>query len=1069
MNFFDELKRRNVFRVGIAYVLMGWLLLQVADFAFDLIGAPNWVIQSLSVVVVIGLPIALFFAWAFEMTPEGIKREADVDRSQSITPRTGRKLDYSIIAILLVVIVSMLVERIYFSDGSGPGEPQAEEAVAKSVAVLPFVDMSQAQDQAWFADGLAEEILNALVRVPDLQVTARTSSFAFKGSEKPITEIAAELGVEHVLEGSVRSSGDRIRVTAQLIRASDGFHLWSENYDRDPDDMISIQEELALSIATALETNMDPEALAEMSQAGTRSIDAYQQYLRGLQLRQEALGVTEGSEIFEQSYEYFEKARTLDPGFAEAHVQAANYWKVELSPTRTDTGSSGLQPLEMLREYHERIGLAIQNAGNEADRVRSLADRAMLDLRLRESRRLFDQYLELRPNDETARFELFSVLSMLEEKASLREILAHWKSKGETDSYSANAYINEAYRIIDPSEAADFGLKALQRWPNTTGLIYQTHRSLVWAGRFSEASRLTARYETLVPGGNPMVRAREACAAGDRAAVETILAGIDLDRNNILSSIWLLQNMLGNTREEIESLRPLEDSGVLYSLASFLGYHKFDPRPYPALMAVLEREGVERPPPAIPPFRCPPPQQTSIAVLPFVNMSSDPEQEYFSDGISEEILNSLVKLEDLKVAGRTSSFSFKGKNSDLRSIASALDVNHILEGSVRKSGNQVRITAQLIKADDGFHMWSETYTRELDDIFAVQDEISQAIVESLEITLSGAEEETLTSRSTDNIEAYNKYLQGRALWHRRGLSALTAAIKPLREAVALDPGFADAWNALADALVLMPEYGSGETHEYVAMAREANSHAVELNPESAPALTTRAYIKFMHDYDYDGAREDFLRALEVQATYPTAQQWYGEFLVSQGDVDGAMAQFRKAAELDPLAPIMWHVSGFVTSLAGRTEESIPYYERALEISPNLESTHRNLSRVYAQLGKYDLARQFRDRNLELLGRKKTEAYDFIDAMENPQLKPEVLEFMANNPDIHFDGASYAAYDYMLLGEPELALQSLQKGLEEGDPYATFAGWVAIYDGLRDDPRFQAHLEKINMWPGGLGF
>jgi len=1064
MSFFDELKRRNVFRVGIAYVLTGWLLLQAADFAFDLIGAPNWVIQSISVVVLIGLPIALIFAWAFEMTPEGIKREADVDRSQSITPRTGRKLDYTIIAVLVSVIVFMGVERVYVSDDSASEDTIAAKAIAKSIAVLPFADLSQAQDQAWFADGLAEEILNALVKVPDLQVTARTSSFAYKGTDKPITDIAAELGVEHVLEGSVRSSSDRIRVTAQLIRASDGFHVWSENYDRDVDDMISIQEDLALNIATALETSMDPEALAEMAQVGTQSIEAYQNYLRGLQQQQEAQTTSEGTEVFERAYAHFEKARTIDPGFAEAHVQAADYWKVELSPNRTDSGSSGLQPLEKLREYHERIGLGIQNANNEADRLRSLADQAMLDLRLNESRHLFDQYLELRPNDETARSELYRVLTMLEDKASLREILAHWKTKGETDSFSANVYINEAYRVIDPSEAADFGLKALQRWPNTTGLVYQTHRTLLWAGRFSEASELAARYETLVPGGNPLVRAREACAAGDRSAAEAVLADIDQDRNNFLSSVWLTHNMLGNTREETEVLRPLEDSGVLFSLASFLTYQQFDPRPYPALMAVLEREGVERLPPAIPPFRCPPPQQTSIAVLPFVNMSSDPEQEYFSDGISEEILNSLVKLKDLKVAGRTSSFAFKGKDDDLRNIGNALGVNHILEGSVRKSGNQVRITAQLIQADDGFHLWSETYTRELDDIFAVQDEISQAIVDALEVTLSGDEQETLTRRSTDNVAAYNKYLQGRAMWHQRGQSGLTAAIESLREAVKLDPGFSDAWTALADALVLMPEYGSPEVREYVAMARDANNRAMEIDPESAHALTTRAYFKLMYDYDYDGARKDFLRAIELEPTYPTAQQWYGEFLASQGDIEGALAQFRKAAELDPLAPIMWHVSGFISQMYGRLEESLGYYQRVLEISPNFESTYSNLARVYSRMGRYDLARQSLDRYLELTGRKKSGKYTYIDAMENPLLKAEVLEDMAGNPDIYIDGVIFNAYTYMLLNEPELALEDLQKGLEIGDPYATIAGWASVFDDLRDDPRFQAYLAKINMWP-----
>jgi TolB-like protein len=212
--------------VAVAYLLLGWAVLQGADFLLDLTGAPDWVIRALAVIGLVGLPFALFFAWAFELTPEGIKRESEIDRSQSITPQTGKKLNGLIIALLLFIIVLMAVERIFFASGPGSPPDSAQAEAPKTIAVLPFADLSQAQDQEWFADGLAEEILNALVRVPDLSVTARTSSFAYKGSNKPISEIAAELGVAHVLEGSVRSSADRIRVTAQLIRASDGFHLW---------------------------------------------------------------------------------------------------------------------------------------------------------------------------------------------------------------------------------------------------------------------------------------------------------------------------------------------------------------------------------------------------------------------------------------------------------------------------------------------------------------------------------------------------------------------------------------------------------------------------------------------------------------------------------------------------------------------------------------------------------------------------------------------------------------------------------------------------------------------------
>jgi tetratricopeptide (TPR) repeat protein len=239
--------------------------------------------------------------------------------------------------------------------------------------------------------------------------------------------------------------------------------------------------------------------------------------------------------------------------------------------------------------------------------VRSLADRAMVDLRLRDSKQLFEQYLEMRPNDEFARSELNTVLGMMSENAALQLLLENWKVKGETDSYAASEYINAAYRVTNASEAADFGLQALQRWPSAATILYQTHRSLLWAGRYQEASEIAARYATLVPGGNPLIRAREACAAGDRDAAEAVLQELNTASSRDLSSLWLVHNMLGNESEQVELLRPLEQSGVPFQLAGFLIYHKFDPRPYPSLMAILEREGINRPPPAVPPFRCPQP------------------------------------------------------------------------------------------------------------------------------------------------------------------------------------------------------------------------------------------------------------------------------------------------------------------------------------------------------------------------------------------------------------------------------------------------------------------------------
>jgi len=1082
LSFIAELRRRNVFRVGIAYVLLGWVVMQAADFALDLIDAPNWIIQVFFIAGLVGLPFALFFAWAYELTPEGIKREAEVDRSASVTPRTGRRIDRVIIVFLAAAVVLLLADRFFLTGKTGSDPVSGQESVTsaqspnrvygdqnsappeKSVAVLPFADMSQGGDQEWFADGLAEEILNALVRVPDLQVAARTSSFQYRDPDQSIPEIAGELGVAHVLEGSVRSAGDRVRVTAQLIRAADGFHVWSENYDRDMEDMIAIQEDLARSIAQALQTSMDPGALAAMARVGTQSVTAYQEYLKGLKLRQEALSSATGGEEFLQAYTHFERARELDPGFSSAHVDAADFWKVQMTTSRTDTGLTDRSPREVLAAYHERIDAASRSARSEVDRTRILADQAEVDLRLRESLDLYTAYLEARPNDDNARFSAIFVAEMLGNTDAARELLAPWRERALVDFSAANGFANVAYMILTPVEAADVVLEALRRWPNDDGLLYQAHRTLLWAGRRLEADALADRYRVLIPESSPLLEAREACADGDRARAEQILLGLDPQRGNLTSTIWLIAELLGDDALVRDTLRPLEADRVPYRIAALLGYDQFDPRPYPSLMAILEREGVDRPPPVRPPFACPPPEQTSVAVLAFANMSPDPENEYFADGVSEEILNVLTGLDDLRVIARTSAFSFKGSGATVAEIAEKLDVGYVLEGSVRKAGGRVRVTAQLIDTETEAHLWSGSYDRDLDDIFAVQDEIARAIAGELEVRLTPEQQTKLVSAPTDNLEAYNKYLQGRQLWHSRGERNLQASAELLQEAVRLDPEFAEAWAALADAWLLLPEYSASRSVETVAPARDAVNRALELMPDLPQALTTRAYLRFMHDYQWDDAERDFQRALALDPTYATARQWYGEYLaVRYRDVDAALEQIRQAAELDPLAPVMWNVSGWLASQAGRFEEALGYFRRTLDIEPGFDAAYANRMVIHVQLGNYDAARDALDRFIALSGDPFFMGQAFIDAVADPTQRQSFLDGLATSEQIP-SGAADRAQLFMLLGDEERALADLERGLAQGDAYATHVNSMRLYDPLREDPRFQAHLEKLNLWP-----
>jgi len=401
MSLFNELKRRNVFRVAVAYIISAWLLIQLSDILVPMLTLPEWVARFILLLLLILFVPTLIGAWALELTPEGLKLEKHVDQTDSITPATGKRLNTLIISALAIAVVLLLVDKVYLSNDANDVVAISTE-VEKSVAVLPFSDLSQNQDQEWFADGLAEEILNALARTPDLLISARTSTFAYKGSDKDVPTIAAELGVAHILEGSVRRSGDRIRVTAQLIRAKDGFHLWSQNYDRDATDIIEIQEDLAIQIASALETTMDPAALADMLRVGTRSVAAYQAYIHGAGLRARAQ-LENRAALNRTAYDYFEEARRQDPGFSAASAAAAGYWVTQLSLTSFQMDTSQITvPIEMLQAFYDRNDEAIATAKNDIDRIAYRAERAAIDLRLREAMRLYRSYLAERPNDMIA-------------------------------------------------------------------------------------------------------------------------------------------------------------------------------------------------------------------------------------------------------------------------------------------------------------------------------------------------------------------------------------------------------------------------------------------------------------------------------------------------------------------------------------------------------------------------------------------------------------------------------------------------------------------------------------------
>ena len=328
LSFYTELRRRNVFKVGIVYFAVAWLLLQVSDTLGPALHLPEWFVSAVAFLLILGFPVALVFAWAFDLTPEGLKRESEGDPAARIGGKTGRKLNYIIVAALVIALSYFIFERaVLDSDRETAGIPTAVQGaqqqpaeiesagVDNSIAVLPFVNMSSDEEQEYFSDGLSEELLNLLAGIPELKVAARTSSFSFKDKDLDIPEIASRLKVAHVLEGSVRKHGNQLRITAQLIRADNGYHVWSETYDRQLDNIFRIQEDIAIAVVDALRITL-LDGAPKMRKTDPR---AYQLFLEGHYLKRQI-----SSESLNRAITLFKQAVEIDPAYAPAWAELAD-------------------------------------------------------------------------------------------------------------------------------------------------------------------------------------------------------------------------------------------------------------------------------------------------------------------------------------------------------------------------------------------------------------------------------------------------------------------------------------------------------------------------------------------------------------------------------------------------------------------------------------------------------------------------------------------------------------------------------------------------------------------------
>ena len=455
----------------------------------------------------------------------------------------------------------------------------------------------------------------------------------------------------------------------------------------------------------------------------------------------------------------------------------------------------------------------------------------------------------------------------------------------------------------------------------------------------------------------------------------------------------------------------------------------------------------------------------SIAVLPFQNMSADSGFQYLSDGITEELLNALTRVRGLRVAARTSSFQFRERGGDVREIARRLHVAAIVEGSVRVSGNQLRITAQLIDARTGYHIWSDQFDRTEADLFTVQENIAQSVASALHVQLARRSGQSLLNAGTRSAEAHDWYLRGRFEWNRRTEAGMVAARAAFEQALAIDPQYARAYAGLSDAWQLLPLYGHFPTRQALANAKTAALRALALDSTLAEAHTSLAVMLLEYDHDRDAAEDEYRKAIALNPGYATAHHWYALFLIAGGRVDEATLQAEEARRVDPLSRVIHAAVGTVRMFARDYPAAIAEFRAILQRDSLWATGHALLGRAQAAAGEYEAAIPAIEKAVGISKRQPSQvallAYVYAQAGRKGEAQTLLEELLAARAGVFAPPVDLGAL-YVALGDHDAAIRILERGVEDRDEEMMYMKVDPRYDPLRSHPRFPAILTSLDL-------
>ena len=804
----------------------------------------------------------------------GPEAAAPVVTAEKAGLRKWQRRSLVAVAVLAVVSGAWAIWNFYFRPP--PIEPASVEKMAfpmpdkPSIAVLPFDNMSDDPKHDYFSDGITEEIITALSKVPYLFVIARNSTFSYKGKPVKISQVAEELGVRYVLEGSVRRAGDRVRVTAQLIDAIKGHHLWAERYERELKDTFALQDEITGSILSALEVKLTKGEQATIRGKSTDNLEAFLKFLQaGWYLHRMN---KEGDFLARQ---LAEEAMALDPEYAGPYIILAYCHVQDVFFGRSKSRKESLQ--QALKLAQKAISLddsfprsylllsTIYMFKKQYERAIAEAERA----------------IALDPNRADAYSQLGCVLEMM----------------------------GRPQEAIAPLE------KAIRINPMAPSIYFR---------RLGAAYRDIGRYEEAI------VQLKKAISLSPDALYSHLA----------LAVTYSLADRDEEARAEVSEVLRIQPKFSLDGFAKRAAFkNKAD---IDRIFGALRKAGLPESPPL------PLPDKPSIAVLPFTNMSDDHKQEYFSDGITENIITALSKVEKLFVIARNSTFTYKGKPVKVQQVAKDLGVQYVLEGSVQRSADRIRITAQLIDARKGHHLWAERYDRDLKDLFPLQDEITMKIITALEVTLTEGEQALVAGSGTDNLDAYLKILQARDLKRHQTVENNYKARQLAEEAIALDPKYSQAYRWLGGTHLIDVWLGSTKSpRESLKKAVELAQKALSLDDSLGGAHGLLGNIYIMRR-DYEKGIREVQRAVELEPNGADAHVFLGMGLKYVDRADEAVPILKKAIRLDPHTP-GWYMHILATAYRDiqKYKEAMKWGEKAVQQNPENVLSRVILCSIYS--------------------------------------------------------------------------------------------------------------------------